>query len=72
VNNVDKAIKKRNEFFENNPHLKSYQEEIENILNKCSPKYRLDALTILLCCKLNEFAEQLYEIRDINKKIYSG
>lgn len=65
----NKAIKERDKFLKENPQLKNYQQEIEDILNKCSPKDRMDALGIMLGAKLNEFAEQLYKIRDINEKI---
>ena len=66
---VKEAIEKLDKFLEDNPHMKEYQREIDDILKKCRPEDRMEALNIMLSVKLNEFAEQLYKIKDINEKI---
>ena len=59
---------KRDKFLEENPHMKKYQTEIEKVLNRCNSKDRMEVLSIMLGCKLNEFADQLYELKDINQE----
>jgi len=64
---IREAKEKRDKFLEEHPHMKKYQQEVENILNRCNKKDRIEVLGIMLGCKLNEFADQLYELKDINK-----
>ena len=69
MDKIKKAIEQRDKFLGKHPHMKEYQKEIDNVLNKCVPKYRLEVLSIMLGCKLNEFADQLYKIKKINEDI---
>lgn len=68
MDRYNKAIEKRDKFLEEHPYMKKYQQEIENMLNKCNSKDRIEILSIMLGCKINEFAEQLYKIKDINER----
>jgi len=56
-------------FFKQHPNMKEFQKEIDNILNKCRPKDKSEVLNIMLRCKLDEFADQLYKIKNINEKL---
>ena len=69
---IKKAIEQRDKFLEKHPHMKEYQQEIENVLNKCNSKDKIEVLSIMLGSKLNEFAEQLYKIQNINERFTKG
>lgn len=62
-----KAVEKRDKFLEKNPYMKEYQKEVEDILNKCNSKDRIEVLSIMLGAELNKFLEQLNKI----KKVYN-
>ena len=68
VDKYKKALKKRDEFLKTHPHMKKYKQEIENMLNRCNPQDRMDVLLIMLGCQMNEFAEQILKLKDINER----
>ena len=45
---LKQAIKNRDRFLDENPHLKGYQRDIDAVLNKTPQEYRLDALMIMV------------------------
>ncbi|RLI66030.1 MAG: hypothetical protein DRO67_01750 [Candidatus Asgardarchaeum californiense] len=64
---LKKAIQKRDEFLEKHPHMKEFQAEIDDILDKCgNQEDRLATSQILLAGKLEEFSKQLDKIQYIN------
>ena len=53
--NLKEAIKRRDKYIEENPHLKEYQDEIDSMLDKCGNQNdRLATISILLLSKCQE------------------
>jgi hypothetical protein len=56
------ALEKRDNYLKKHPHLKKYQKEIDNVLDKCSSQeHRLLSIFLMLNCKLDELKKTLNE-----------
>jgi len=68
-----KAIKELEEYLEQNPHMKGYQDTIDNILDKAGndPQKRFEAFNFLLQDNLDELSTELkllkYKIDEVLK-----
>ena len=52
---LEEARQNLEDFLEKHQHLREYQREIESVLDGCDgPEARLEAISILLLCKLTE------------------
>jgi len=51
---LQKAIEKRNEFLNQNPHMQEYQKVIDEALDKTPQHMRLEVISLLLATKLTE------------------
>lgn len=67
---VQKAIRKRDEFLSQNPHLQEFQKELDKLLDETTPDLRLETLSMMMTGKLIELQvnlmitlEILHEIR---------
>jgi len=69
---LEKAIQKRDEFLEKHPHMKEFQVEVDELLNKCgNQKDRLITSQILLSAKLNDLSKELEKIQYISNKLHT-
>ena len=56
----------RNQFLEDNPHLKPIQEELDRVLDACpTPEARTKALGIMMATKLKELRDSLMDLSEI-------
>jgi hypothetical protein len=69
MNNLEIAIKKRDEFLKKNPQLVEFQNEIDNALNKCNEKDRSEVLNILIGTTLQNLGDALLEFKKLNVNI---
>lgn len=63
---LEEAIARRDKFLEENPDLQNFQDEINRVLDKClSPAERMDAISIMIGNKLNEFTHTLTDLQEV-------
>lgn len=58
-----KAVANRDAYIKEHPHLKEFQDQIDDALNKCSTADRAEVLMILLGGKMNELREKMNELQ---------
>jgi len=59
---LEKAIKAREEYLKNNPHLNDYQKEIDDILDKTRTEDRMSVISLMTTGKLLELQKKLMEL----------
>ena len=59
MNELEKAIEKRNKFLQENPNMQEFQNEIDDILEKTPTHMRKDVVVTLLISKLQELQQNL-------------
>jgi len=64
MNTLQKAIAKRDEFLAEHPHLKEYQREIDEVLDKTPEHERAHVLGILMSSKLFELQNALLNLTE--------
>jgi predicted metalloenzyme YecM len=64
VNTLEEAIAKRDQYLKENPHLQSYQDQIDDIMDKCKPEDRKDALLMMMHEKVTQLSEQMINLKD--------
>ena len=62
MNELQKAIAKRDQFLEDNPRLQAQQDQINDVLDRTPEKDRLNVLGILMSTKLLDLQEQLLKL----------
>ena len=63
---LQKALAERERFLESHPHLRSYQEEIDRLLDQSgNTQGRLAVLGMLMQGKLLEMQKELYSLTDV-------
>jgi hypothetical protein len=60
---LQKAIEARDKYLEERPHLKVFQEEIDDILSKCTEDDKLSVITLMMSAKLLEFQDALLKLK---------
>lgn len=65
MNNLQKAIDTRDKYLEANPHLQSYQDEIDRVLDATDPKQRMDVLSIMMSSKLMEQHAEFMKLKNV-------
>jgi len=69
MNNLEIAIKNRNEFLKKNPELVEFQKEIDDALNKCNEKDKFEVLNIMIGTSLQHLGDALLKFKKLNKNI---
>lgn len=59
---IAEAIKDRDQFLEDHPHLKWLQKDIDRIVNATPDQHRLDALSLMLAASFIELSKGLKEL----------
>lgn len=73
MNQLQKAIKARDEFLAANPHLQGYQDEINRILDATDESQRIEVLGMMMSGKLLEQQAKLVELVSlVNEKMNNG
>jgi len=69
MNNIEKAIKNRDDFLEVHTELIEFQKEIDDALNKCNEKDRFAVLNIMIGTSLQNLGDALLKFKEINTNI---
>ena len=65
---LNKAIKDRNEFLKKNPGMQSYQNEIDNLLDRCPNLVcRLQTILSMMNAKTNQLCDIISSLKDCLK-----
>ena len=59
MNELEKAIEKRNKFLQENPNMQEFQNEIDKIMDKTPTYMRKEVIITLMMSKIQELREQL-------------
>ncbi len=59
MNELEKAIEKRNKFLQENPNMQEFQNEIDKIMDKTPAYMRKEVIITLMMSKIQELREQL-------------
>lgn len=65
MNELQKAIKKRDDFLKENPHLIKHQQAIDEIMDKCRSEDRLSVITILMMRNLIDIQRETLKLKDM-------
>jgi len=64
---IDELIKERDEFLDNHPHLREYQDELDLIMANLDPADRLVYLGVRMHNNINKLKDKLNELSQINQ-----
>ena len=70
MNSLQKAIEVRDAFLEERPHMKEYQKQIDEILDKCKPEDRFAVISLLMSGKMMELQQHMNNL--LNMVITNG
>jgi len=62
---LQQAIKQRNDFLEQHPHLKEKQEEIDSVLDKCRECDRLAVVNMLMMKSMIELQKYTIKLKEM-------
>lgn len=63
--NLNDALQAREKFLEEHPNTRSYQEEIDRILDQTPEQMRFEVLGLLMAGKMTELSQKLSELKSI-------
>jgi hypothetical protein len=61
---LKEAIKRRDEFLKEHPHLKQQQVELDELLDKCRDEDRLSVITMLMMKNMMELQKKTMELKE--------
>ena len=64
---LEKAIKARDEFLKEHPHLIPAQQEIDELLDKCRDEDRLSVITMLMMKNMLELQKETNKLEGLTK-----
>lgn len=66
MKSLEEALKEREDFLKENPHMQEYQDEIDEVLDKCvSDQDRLICISMMLAGKMSEQVKQMNTLSKI-------
>ena len=69
MNDLQKAIKERDDYLKKHPEMLGYQQEIDSILDKTPQHLRAEVLSQLMADRVAALQAAWQEINDITKEI---
>ena len=64
MDTLKEAIKRRDEFLKERPHLKQQQVELDELLDKCRDEDRLSVITMLMMKNMIELQKKTMELKE--------
>ena len=61
---LEELIAERDKLLEENPHLKPFQDKIDEIMGKTPDDMKLEVLNIMMVCKLKKLAVQFKKLKE--------
>jgi hypothetical protein len=65
MNDLQKAIKKRDDFLKENPHLIEHQQAIDEIMDKCRSEDRLAVISMLMMQNMIDLQRETLKLKEI-------
>ena len=66
MDSIQKAIRSRDKYLSENPHLRNFQGEIDSILDKCcSSGDRIEALGLMIHEKLTQLRDVVIKLQEL-------
>lgn len=65
MNELQKAIKARDDFLKENSHLIEHQQAIDKIMNKCKSEDRLAVITMLMMQNMIDLQRETLKLKDL-------
>lgn len=69
MDTLTKLIQQRDEFLEERPHLKEFQRKIDDVMDKCRPEDRYEAVMMMLA---ESMGKQLRIVKAVERGLSNG
>ena len=64
---LEQAIQERDDYIKKHPHLKNYQTQIDDVLDKTPEEYRFSVISVMLLNKLDELMRHIRVYIELNQ-----